>query len=362
MTGKEDSTHTSHNVPDKNDYESGEIDTDRETSLDNPAESASLVETLTFGLSIPERTARSVSAIVGGLVNESAARLIPSAFRSSRSYTVFVQQALDMMVHDVGGVENANASDEEQQDSQLAQKAVGGLLDVAGAATLHLSPMTVLAVFNDLAYGSGHYLAKLSEELKKEGIIDQDSSIDHVSDLVQALQSSSGKAADVFDTPPVSIDGIRTTIEQLADEIGKADPRKLIPQNEVARMWQEMEDAATKADVGLWDISTTMTMFAMNRVTLTTRGALSTINVASSLFDEHILNHYSDALDEIADNGLYETLSTAATPYLGAVWQNFEADRETWTEELLTGRMIGKAWQGVRGWFAGDKEDSVTEP
>ena len=67
----------------------------------------SLIETLTFGLTIPERTARSVSALVGGLVHESAARLIPSAFRSSRSYTVFVQQALDMMVHDVGGVENA---------------------------------------------------------------------------------------------------------------------------------------------------------------------------------------------------------------------------------------------------------------
>tara|TARA_R110002049_G_scaffold305056_1_gene500989 strand:+ start:29821 stop:30903 length:1083 start_codon:yes stop_codon:yes gene_type:complete len=317
-----------------------------------------LIETLTFGLTIPERAARSVSAIVGGLVNESAARLIPSAFRSSRSYTVFVQQALDMMVHDVGGVENPNVTVQQEQDSQLAQKAVGGLLDVAGAATLHLSPMTVLAVFSDLAYGSGVYLSKLSEELKREGIIDEDSSIDHVSDLIQALQTSSSKAADVFDTPPVSIEGIRDTIEQLSEEIGKADPRKLVPQTELARMWSEMEDAASKADVGLWDVSTTMTMYAMNRITLTSRGALSTINVATSLLDEHILGHYGDALNEIADNGLYATLSDAATPYLGAVWQNFESERETWTEELITGRMIGKAWQGVRGWFSAEAETS----
>ena len=317
-----------------------------------------LIQTLTYGLTIPERTARSVSALVGGLVNESAARLIPSAFRSSRSYSVFVQQALDMMVHDVGGVENPNATDEEQQESQLAQKAVGGLLDVAGAATLHLSPMTVLAVFNDLAYGSGVYLKKLSDELKREGIIDDESSIDQVSDLITALQDSSGKAADVFDTPPVSVDGIRETIQQLSEEIGKADPSKLIPQHEITRMWTEMEDAAAKADVGLWDVSATMTMYAMNRVTLTSRGALSSINVASTLFDEHVVHHYRSGLDEIANNGLYATLADAATPYVGAVWQNFEGERETWTEEIITGRVFGKAWESVRGWFAAEEDGS----
>ena len=161
-----------------------------EAVVGDEEQGATLMETLTYGLSLPERTARSASAIVGGLVNESACRLIPAAFRSSRSYTVFVQQALDMMIHDVGGVANENAepdsTEEENQESQLARKAVGGLLDVAGTATLHLSPMTVLAVFSDLAYGSGHYLTKLSEELKREGIISEDSSIDHVNDLVDA--------------------------------------------------------------------------------------------------------------------------------------------------------------------------------
>jgi len=320
-----------------------------------PPPGSSLVETLTFGLTIPERTARSVSVLVGGLVNESAARLIPSAFRSSRSYTVFVQQALDMLVHDVGGVQQAKATTQvlPQEETQLAQKAVGGLLDVAGAATLHLSPMTVLAVFSDLAYGSGHYLAKLSDELKREGIIDQDSSIDHVSDLVQALQRSSSRAADVFDAPPINADGIKLTVDQLTRELTKVDPRKLMPQHELARLWNEMEQAANKADVGLWDVSTTMTMFAMNRVVLTSRGALSTIHVAGNLFDEHLIKHYGDALDAIAERGLYQTLSEAASPYLGAVWQNFAGDRETWTEELITGRLIGKAWQNVRGWFDG---------
>lgn len=321
-----------------------------------PTSGGSLRETLIYGLSLPERTARSASAVVGGLVNETAARLIPAAFRTSRSYSVFIQQALDMMVHDVGGVKNDKPDAESAEEAMLAQKAVGGLLDVAGAATLHLSPMTVLAVFSDLAYGSGYYLGKLSEELKREGIIDADSSIDEVSDLVEALRRTSGCAADAADKPPISIDGLTETISQLRDEIGKVDPRKLIPQAEVQRMWGEMEQAATDSNVGLWDVSTTMTMFAMNRISLTTRGALSTINVASNLFDEHIIQHYGDALDEIGENGLYATLSDVSTPYVEAVWENFEDGRETWTEELVTGRMFGKAWNGVRGWWSGESD------
>ncbi len=324
-----------------------------------------LIDTLAYGLTVPERTARSLSAVVGGLVNETASRLIPAAFRTSRSYSVFVQQALDMMVHDVGGVRpRSNPDSAEKADSAsdpdsteeaaLAQKAVGGLLDVAGAATLHLSPITVLAVFSDLAYGSSHYLKKLSEELKREGIIDQDSSIDQVSQLVDALQKSSNRAVDVMDAPPISIDGIRNTIAELSHEVSQVDPRKLLPQSEVDRMWTEMESAASDANVGLWDVSTTMTMHAMNRVNLSTRGALSTVTVASGLFDEHIIGHYRDGLDKIINDGFYATLSTASTPYLEAVWHNFDEDRHTWTEEVISGRLFSKAWHGLRGWMDGE--------
>ncbi len=327
----------------------------------SPASGGSLIETLVFGISIPERTARSVSAIVGGLVNETAARLIPTAFRSSRSYTVFIQQALDMMVHDVGGVKVSNQPEQHEQESELARKAVGGLLDVAGAATLHLSPMTVLAVFSDLAYGSSHYLKQLSEELKREGIIDDVSSIDHVSDLVDVLNSASSKAADAMDTPPISLDGFKETIQQLRTEINKVDPTHVIPQAEIQRLWGEMEAAASTANVGLWDVSTTMTMFAMNRISLTTQGALLTVNVAGNLFDQHIVGHYNDALNEIAENGLYETLSDVSAPYLAAVWENFGGERETWTEELVTGRLIGKAWQSVRGWWGSGSPEGTNE-
>jgi len=320
---------------------------------DPPVES--LWGTLAYGLSLPERTARSISAVVGGLVNETAARLIPIAFRSSRSYKLFIQQALDMMVHDVGGVKNAAAAEAPTEEAKLAQKAVGGLLDYVGFATLHLSPITVLAVFNDVAYGSGYYLKKLSEELKREGIIDAESSIDHVSDLVAALHSTSCRAVDAVDAPPISLSGLTETISQLQTEVGKVDPTHLLPQAEVQRLWGEMEAAARKSETGIWDVSTTMTMYAMNRASLTTRGALSTVTVAGGILDEHLFRHYSSALDEISTHGLYATLADASTPYLEAVWDNFSDQRETWTQDLLTGKLFNKAWEGVRNWWNADE-------
>ncbi len=85
--------------------------------------------------------------------------------------------------------------------------------------------------------------------------------------------------------------------------------------------------------------------------------ALSSVTVAGNLFDEHIIGHYAAALDEIGEHGLYATLAQASSPYLDAVWHNFDGQRETWTEELVTGRIIGKAWTSVRGWFSSSAAD-----
>ena len=342
------------------------------TDVGNEGERGSLLDTLLYGMSIPERTVRSTSAIVGGIVGESAARLIPTAFRSSKSYDVFIQQSLNIVIHDVGGVPNHSLNNsakpaatpdpesatpaESAQESQLAQKAIGGLLDIAGGATLHLSPMTVLAVFNDVAYGSTVYLNKLTEELKREGVIDDTSTIHHASDLIEAMRSSSARAGGALEAPPISVDAMQQTIAEISQEITKVNPRSLLPQAEIERMWKEMEAAATEADASLWDVSATMTMFAMNRVTLTTRGALSSVRVAGNLLDEHLVQHYFSALIEIQEQGLYETLSTASSPYVEAVWQNFETERETWTVEILTGRLFGKAWTQAREWFSGDEK------
>src|SRR5690606_37291496 len=101
--------------------------------------SKSLQRMFHYSTSIPERTLRSASALAGGLVRESTNWLVPLAFRNSKSYSIFVQQMLDFVVNDIGGVKRVlNPNKAEQVD--LARKTVGNLLDMTALATFHISP------------------------------------------------------------------------------------------------------------------------------------------------------------------------------------------------------------------------------
>lgn len=307
---------------------------------------------LLYGLSLPERTLRSTAAMVGGLVNESASLLVPKAFRDSRSYQTFVQQMLDMVANDVGGV----ATEEEDKpgnevESYVAQKTVGSFIDLAGMATLHVSPAFTLAIVSDIAYGSQTYLKELSEQLKAGGIIEHESTIDNTADLLEALSTATGETAEAFDTPPISIEGLTKTIAQTREHFSDVDPTTLLPEAEIDRIWEDMTKMAERENVGLLELSSAMTMYALNQVDTICQGALTTISVTGELFERHILDHYWQALGEIEEQGLYSMLATSSAPYMQAVWYNFEANRPTVTDDIVSGKLSQQIWDRVRGWL-----------
>src|SRR5262245_47464178 len=130
---------------------------------------------LGYVLSLPERAVRGGTGLVGGMLRESASLLVPQSFQSSRTYSVMVRQMLDFLVHDVGGVAQGNqASSTSAVDNYVARKAVGNFVDMAALATLHASPLMLLAVVSDVAHGSKVYLKELADELKAEGVIPQE--------------------------------------------------------------------------------------------------------------------------------------------------------------------------------------------
>lgn len=310
-----------------------------------------VLEYLLYGLSLPERTLRSTSALLGGMVRESAELLVPQAFRSSNTYRAFVEQSLDFVLEKVGGVAAEKEPEQAAVEGFVARKAVGGFIELAALPLLHVSPMTVLAVISDVAYGSQAYLAELSRELKQQGVIDQETTIDHTADLLEAISGVTSKTASAIDMPPLSVDGLRETIRQITEAASSVDPTRLLPQAEVERIWDEMHQIATQEQVSAMQVSSTITMFAMHKVGTLGRGALSTITVAGNMFDKHILDHYAQGIREIHTKGLYATLAESGKPYIDALWWNFSSDRETLTSDLLTGRLVGRTWSAVRGWF-----------
>ena len=331
---------------------------------------------LMYGLSLPERAVRGTAALVGGAINESAALLVPQAFRDSTTYSKFVQEMLDMLNKDVGGVklpvedvptgDSDNGSDEpaevartensaaeEDVADYVAKKTVGTFIDLAGMATFHLSPITLLAIVSDLAYGSQAYLEELAVELKKEGVIGEESTISSTAELLEVISAASAKTTANLDTPPLSVEGLRETIADTQEHLGKIDPTKVLPQAELHRLWEDMHEMANQNDSSLFEISSTLTVYSLNQVTTATKGALTTVRVTGNLLDQHLLDHYRQGLVKIERDGVYGVLAESSKPYFDALWYNFSDERPTVTEDVVSGKMISRIWAWISRWWRG---------
>ena len=49
------------------------------------------------------------------------------------------------------------------------------------------------------------------------------------------------------------------------------------------------------------------------------------------------------SLETVRERGFYEVVRESSGPYVGAVWNNFASDKETWTEQLVNGKLLNKA-------------------
>jgi hypothetical protein len=304
---------------------------------------------LLYSLSLPERALRSATGLVGGTLRESCDLLVPQAFRSGRTYSILVQQMLDFLAEDVGGVQRkAAAQSGSQIENYVARKAVANFIDLAGLATLHLSPMLLLAVTNDVAYGSQSYLRELADELKRQGVIAADSTVDHVDDLLAAVGNAAGTTALAFAVPPLTVEGLKKTIEDTRAAVRSIDAAGVLPQAETRRLWEEIHEVATSQGVSPLAISSAMTLYSLGKVGTACRGALSSVTVAGRLLDRLVLAHYERALAEIRSKGLYRCLAETGKPYVAAVWRNFSSQRTTLTEDLLSGKLFGRLGQALR--------------
>ena len=307
---------------------------------------------LLYGLSLPERALRSTAGIIGGALRESAAALIPQTFRNARTYQLFIGQMLDFLAEDVGGVARAHRTGDARVENYVARKTIGNFIELASLATIHVSPILLLAIVSDLAYGSKAYLRELAEELQAQGVISDAAAIRQVDDLLDAAASASEETAAAFDTPPLSIEGLRETIRQTQGKLGGIDPAQVLSEDEIKQLWDGMRSIARRENMSPLAISGAMTLGSLDKVAKLGSGALSSVRVAGTLLDSVVLDHYRAVLADIHDHGLYPTLAASSQPYAQALWRNFSADRATVTESFLRGsgaeRVLGKAQRWLK--------------
>lgn len=313
-------------------------------------------QSLLFGLSLPERMVRSAVGLTAGAVKELAGFVVPQAFQTSKSYEIAIQNSLSFLTETVGGAAKkaGEAKPNDEAGEYVARKAVGNFIDLTGLATLHLSPMWVLAVVSDVCYGTKTYVQEVAEQLKAQGVIDDTSTIHHVEDILGAIQKASGTTASAFDTPPLSVAQLKQTIDETRAALSQADVLKLIPQSELAAYWNEMQSVANAEGVSLLDVSAAVTMNTLNRVKTVTRGALTSVQVAGGIFNRNVFSHYRDSLTRVSEQGLFATVAESYQPYVEAVWKNFSTEKRSWTEMLLDPRNVTRGWDRMWKLVGGD--------
>ena len=324
----------------------------------NPTNPRSAKEQLGYVLSLPERGAlRTGTGLVGGVVRKAPHCWCPNRFKARAPTASWCSRCSTSWCTTLAAWPPTNSRRQPPRSiTTWRAKRSAILSNMASLATLHISPLMLLAVVSDVAYGSQVYLKQLAEELKQQGVIAEDSTIDHVNDLLSAVSDASAATGKVFNTPPLSVDSLRETIDETRTALQTAGAAHVLPQAEVRRLWEEMQSIADREGVGLLAVSGAATMHAMGRIATLGRGALSTVKVAGSLLDKHVVEHYSEALREIHSKGLYQSLAETSQPYIDSVWQNFQADRSTITQDLLSGKLLGGAWRAARRWLGSSDE------
>jgi len=274
---------------------------------------------LGFALSLPERTIRALACLIGGLIYEATEVLLPGWLRRTRLYQAIIAGLLRIVIELVGGVSGVITPDEVTAQELALRKAAGTGIEFAGLLTIGWSPLWIFAVVADVTGGTRTYLRALVTEFKRDGVLAADARIASVEQLLDTLEGSSGLVAETLDAPPLNVDELRGSWQELRQHTSE------LPDGEhLAKIYAEMQQVTEQEDCTMEEVST-----------LIATGAL---RAGIQIGQLHIFDYYQDALQTINKEGLRVYARRVTRPYLAAARGHFDPRSTTHTERLLQRR------------------------
>ena len=268
-----------------------------------------------FVLSLPERLVRSLAAVLGGGVHETAELMLPRFVRRSHLYEATAKNLLRVTVELVGGV--------EQRDPELpdagevaVRKGAGNAVELGSIAAFGFSPLWLLAAASDVAHGTRTYLDALVAELKAAGVLAQETEVGSTGELLDALERGSGTAARMIDLPPLELTELRRSIAEL-----RGSARSLPTPHELAAVFAALRTAAARERRSVLEVS---------------QGAgLAFLLSARSVGREHLVTPYREDWRPLRNEGFAAYARRIAGPYREAVAGHLDGERPSVTERLL---------------------------
>ncbi len=300
-------------------------------------------EQLSYALSLPERSIRSLAAVAGGTTSLLTDTLFPEVLRGTTLYKVFVGDAQQFVIQKVAQVQQegqARAEDSEADSSYVQKKMIGGALETAGLFAMHFSPLWVFAIAGDAAAGTSVFLSRLVEQLKRNGVVADDAEIKALDDLLAATQEASRRSAAAIDTPPLSREDLSKLASEMRTSYGEmfSKTTDLLPRLET--IWQRMEKLASRENVSLERLGGILTVDVASWGKKGIGSALAVGQTGTALFGEKILDSYARTLDAVGEEGVAGYVSHRMAPFLQAATAHFDPAQKTWTESLAN-RLLG---------------------
>jgi hypothetical protein len=270
-------------------------------------------------LSLPERLVRSVAALLGGVIHESALILLPRFVRRSRLYEASAKNLLRLSIELVGGVEAPATATTEAgpAPTELAvRKGAGNVVELSSIAAFGFSPLWLLAAASDVAHGSRVYLASLVDELKAAGVLTPEAEFGSVDELLAAFEGGSGTAARLIDIPPVELAGLKASVDELRQHAAE-----LPSPDELAALYRGLRAEASVEGRSLLEVSQGI--------------GLAFLLSARSLSRDHVVVPYREDWRPLRDEGFGAYARRVSGPYVHALGGHFDLQKATWTERGL---------------------------
>jgi hypothetical protein len=277
-----------------------------------------------YVVSLPERVVRTAAAVVGGAVHETAQLLLPRLIRRSRLYEVSAKNLLRILVEGVGAVEGASTADPTAAGaSELAvRKGAGNVVELGSILAFGFSPLWILAAASDVTHGSRVYLQALIDELKAAGVVAEEADVGSVDELLEVFEGTSGRTARLIDLPPLELEELKTSLEEL-----RAGAGDLPSPEELAQVYRGLELEAAREDRSLLEVSSGIGLAFL----------LSARNVSRT----HLIAPYSEDWKPLREEGFAAYATRVGRPYAAAVTGHFHPERKTYTEHYLTRNQPG---------------------
>jgi hypothetical protein len=292
-----------------------------------------------YVVSLPERVVRSAAALAGGLIRELGNVTLPASVRRTKTYQMMVDIALRFMIEQVGQVEGVYPSEGELASNFLLRRTAGHGIELAGLLAFRASPVWIMAALADISGAGRQIVQEISDALKDEGLLDRESRFENIDQLLDGLEQTTGQAADLFNAPPMDVEGLRKEWEAFRKSIAKIPPRNLPSAELVRRHWEELKQEALAQNRSVFQLSSVMAISAISRAPETLLRLARAANRAAwrtgQLFAGSVLDHYSQTLGDIRERGYAVYWAEEFRPYLRAAAGQFSPKRRSLTDRFL---------------------------